>query len=100
MKTINLKEAYDILNECSGIIIEDSVILYPQLGDLDGDDENEFLFLFWDDDGAEYNMKFCEGDNREITISSSSMFLYDRDCETPEGVTQLTILQPKNLETS
>lgn len=98
MKTIKLKEAYDILNECSGVIIEDSVILYPQLADLDGDDENEFLFLFWDDDGAEYNMKFCEGDNREITISGSSMFLYDTDCEKPEGVTQISILEPKNLE--
>lgn len=98
MKTIKLKEAYDILNECAGVIIDDSVILYPQLEGLDGDAENEFLFLFWDDDGAEYNMKFCEGDNREVTVVGSSMFLYDRDCETPEDVIQLTILQPKNLE--
>jgi hypothetical protein len=98
MKTITLKEAYNILQDASAIIIDGSVLVYPALSDLEDDDTNEFLYIQWDDEGEGYNLKFCEGDNQEVRIVGSSMFLYDTDANGEEDHTQLTILITKELE--
>jgi hypothetical protein len=65
---------------------------------IEGSDENEFLFFRWDDGGLEYTLKFCEGDNQEVKLVGSSMFLYDTDADGKEDYTQLTILITKELE--
>jgi len=98
MKTITLKEAYQILEDASAVIIDDSVLVYPALSDLEDDDTNEFLYIQWDDEGEGYNLKFMEGDNQEVKIVGSSMFLYDTDAEGEEYHTQITILTTKNIE--
>jgi hypothetical protein len=98
MKNITLKEAYQILEDASAVIIDNDVVLYPSLSDLEEDDTNEFLFFRWDDGGLEYTLTFEEGDNQEVKIVGSSMFLYDTDADGEEDHTQITILITKELE--
>ena len=76
MKIITLKEAYNILQDASAVIIDDNVLVYPALDMIEGSDENEFLYLSWDDEGLGYEVKFCEGDNQEVEVAGSSLFLY------------------------
>lgn len=98
MKIIALKEAYNLLENASAIIIDDSILVYPALSDLQDDDTNEFLYLGWEDEGRGYNMKFYEGDNQVVKVSGSSIFLLDMDAEGDNDHTQITILTTKELE--
>jgi hypothetical protein len=98
MKTITLKEAYQILEDASAVIINDSIVLYPAFSGLEDSDENEFMYFKWDDEGLEYSLTFNEGDNQEVKISGSSMFLYDIDANDDDDHTQITILTAKELE--
>ena len=99
MKTITLEEAYKILQDASAIIIDDSVLVYPALSDLEFSDENEFLYITWtDDEGQEYDLHFAEGDNQQVKVSGSSIFLLDTDAEAEEDAIQITILTTKELE--
>lgn len=98
MKNIPIEDAYKILEDASAIIINDSVLVYPNLSDIDFSDENEFMYLSWDEEGLEYNLKFNEGDNQMVKIVGSSMFLYDTDANGEEDHTQITILTTKELE--
>ena len=95
MKTITLDEAHQILEECSAVVIDDGVLVYPRLSDLEHSYLNEFLYLGWDDDqGLSYSIKFEEGENLSVKVSGSSMFLVD----TKGDECQITILEPKQLE--
>jgi len=98
MKNIPLEDAYKILEDASAIIINDSILVYPCLSDLEYSDENEFMYISWDEEGLEYNLNFCEGDNQMVKIVGSSMFLYDTDSNGEEDHTQITILTTKELE--
>jgi hypothetical protein len=96
MKTITLKEAFQILEDSSAVVINDHVLVYPALSDLQDDELNEFLYFAWDEEGLEYELHFNEGDNQEVKVSGSSMFLVDEDSDGED--TQITILTTKNLE--
>lgn len=98
MKTITLKEAFQILEDASAVIIDDSVLVYPALSDLEDDELNEFLYFEWEDEGLEYNLKFNEGDNQEVKVIGSSMFLYDTDTMNEDDHTRITILTLKQLD--
>jgi len=98
MKTITLKEAYQILEDANAVIIDDHVVLYPSLQELEDDDTNEFLFFRWDDGGLDYTLTFKEGDNQEVKVVGSSMFLHDTDSEGEDDHIQITILTTKELE--
>jgi hypothetical protein len=95
---IPLQKAFQILQDASAVIINDQIVVYPCLADLDGDDTNEFLSITWDEGGLEYSLKFNEGDNQEVGVFGSSMFLYDTDTMDEDDHTQITILVPQNLE--
>lgn len=95
MKTIILQQAYSILKNCAGVITEDHIITYPILSDLTGEDNNQWLYLSWDEDGLEYSRTFLEKENNNVKIAGSSMFLKDNEGEE----IQLTILTVQNLET-
>ena len=96
MKTITLKEAHQILKQSSAVIIDNGIVLFSHVSDLVDDDLNEFLQYEWrDDEGLEYNLVFCEGDNQEVKVSGSFMYLIDTDNGVEE--TQLTILTTKQL---
>jgi hypothetical protein len=95
MKNITLKEAYQILEDASAIIIDDSVLVYPSLSELKEDDTNEFMYLSWDYEGEGYSARFEERRNQEVEVVGSSMFLYaNGDIDH----TQITILTTKELE--
>lgn len=94
MSKIPLQEAVEILKDCSAVIIDDYVLVYPSVNDLEQSDENEFMLLSYTEDGLEYYYKFYEGENQMVEVVGSNMFLVDGDKET----IQLTILVPKNLE--
>ena len=99
MKTIPLQDAHKILQDASAIIVDDGVLVYPTLSDLEFSDENEFLYIGWsDEDGQEYDLHFAEGDNKEVKVSGSSMFLLDTDAEDDTDAIQITILTTKELE--
>jgi len=98
MKKITLKEAYAILENASAVIIDDNALVYPSLWELDGDPENQFLYLSWENEGHDYSLKFCEGDNTEVAVVGSSLFLYDTDADDETCHTQITILVPQTLE--
>ena len=44
-----------------------------------------------------YNI-LAEGDNQEVKVSGTSIFLLDIDAEAEEDATQITILTTKELE--
>lgn len=95
MKIITLKEAFEILENCSAIIIDDDVLIYPGLyEELTGEDDNEFMYLSWESEGMEYGIKFNEGLNKAVKVIGSFLFLIDTEGEER----QITILEPKNLE--
>ena len=99
MKSIPIEEAYKILEDASAIILDDGVLVYPALSDLEFSDENEFLYITWtDDEGQEYDLHFAEGDNQQVKVSGSSIFLLDTDAEAEEDAIQITILTTKELE--
>jgi hypothetical protein len=95
MKTITLKEAYQILEDASAIIIDDGVLAFPSLLDLKKDDTNEFMYISWDYDGCDYSARFEEWRNQEVEVVGSSMFLY---ANGDTDHTQITILTTKELE--
>lgn len=97
MKTITLKEAFEILENCSAVVTEEHTVIYPGLADLTGEDENEWLNISWTEDGQDFVMIFNEQDNREVKVQGSSLFLVDNECADGEEI-QLTILCPQNLE--
>jgi hypothetical protein len=96
MKTITLHQAHILLQNASGILISDTPDpLLPCYAELDGNDDNEFLYITWqNDDGEQYYLKFNEGMNTNIAISGSSMFLIDNEGDE----VQITLLIPQILE--
>ncbi len=90
---ISLEKAFDILENCSAVII-DNVVTYPRLSDLDGDPQSVFLCFDWNSEGLEYAVNFNEGQNKEVNVYGSFMFLIDEAGDEK----QLTVLEPKNLE--
>ena len=99
MKIITLTQAYHILEDASAVVVDDDTLVYPSLDMISGDEDNEFLYLQWESDGGRlFNLKFNEGDNQEVKIVGSSMFLYDTDANGEEDHTQITILTTKELE--
>lgn len=100
MKKISLEKAMELLQDSAGVMFvdEDENSIYPVLdfADLNGEDENEFIFASWNKPGhtEDYVAKFVEENNREVEIDGSNMFLEDSEGD----VMQFTVLQPKNLE--
>jgi hypothetical protein len=95
---IPLQKAFEILQDASAVIINDQIVVYPSLSELEDDELNEFLSFSWNEGGLEYILKFNEGDNQEVSVIGSSMFLYDTDTMDEDDHTQITILVPQNLE--
>lgn len=98
MKTISLKEAYEILERFTTAVVIDSVLVYPRLSELKDSEDNEFIYLSWEAEGLEYSLKFSEGKNQSVKVSGSSMFLRDDDAETDADQTKLTILDATPIE--
>jgi len=74
MKKITLKEAVELLYECSAVITEDYTVTYPSVFE----DEEVFLIVQWDDeDGQTFSYNFNKADNQEVEVELSNMYLTD-----------------------
>ena len=91
---ITPREAYIILENCSVVVIDDDILVYPSISEFLEADSNTFLELAWDNEGREFNLTFEKSNNCEVDIIGSSMFLINTEGET----IQLTILNPTNIE--
>ena len=78
-RTIPLKRAFDILLESTAVVINGNALMYPSLDQLTGEDENEFLYVSWEDDGLEYTARFVEENNREVLVENGTLVLKDSD---------------------
>jgi hypothetical protein len=92
-KEITLKEAYSILENAAGVIVDDNVLIYPSINELANEPDNEFLYLSWNEDGEDFEVNFLEKDNEKVVVSGCSIFLVDSDGEE----NQITILAPLQL---
>jgi hypothetical protein len=90
---IPLKDAYRILENCSGIVINGAVT-YPALYELTGEDDNQFLYFSWDEGYSEMSQTFEEAHNGEVDITESYMTLYDMEGDP----TTIQILIPQDLQ--
>lgn len=94
---IKLSKAFDLLSACAAVIIEsDSAkpVIYPSIGHLEGEGENEFLYLGWEVGGLEFSANFIEENNQEVEINNSYMLLKDEEGEKVE----LKLLFPTQLQ--
>jgi hypothetical protein len=89
-KTIPLKEAHDILSDCSAVILDGNALMYPYTADLEDDPTNEFLYLSWTEEGLSYYVKFVEENNQNVVIEGAFMTLTDDEGDK----SILTILNP------
>lgn len=89
-KNITLQEAYDLIENAIAVRIDNDGLCYPSLWELDGNPENEWLYLSWgDSDYNEFAIKFIEED-QEIYFDGSTIYMKDGDGDDCE----LTLLVP------
>jgi hypothetical protein len=88
--TITLQEAFAVLSDCAAVAVaDDGSLAYPQLHELDGEDDNEFAYFAWNSHGLGYEVKFAEGENREVQVLGNEMTLVDTE-GVPESFRILT----------
>lgn len=88
---ITLDRAFDLLNGCAAVIIDQDFLVYPSMADLTGEDDNQFMNL--SPSGFNLSYYFEEEGNREVVIDNSTMILYDNDGDKFE----LKLLFPTQL---
>ena len=94
MKSIPLKDAFEFLTETTAVYDTCTAeLMFPDVYDITGEPDNEFMYLSLDESRMVETIHFCEKRNEEVKVSGSSMFLYD-NCGTCR---ELTILVCKQL---
>jgi hypothetical protein len=82
MKPITLDDAYDLLMQCNAVMLEDK-ILEPVLMGIEYDDNNEFLYLFWEEEHKNGDLfvevVFYEGDNQKAELNGSTLTLVNSE---------------------
>jgi hypothetical protein len=97
MKTIGLKQAYNRLQESAAVIVDNDALVYPSLGGIENNPENEFLYLSWEVEGQEYRVKCIEKNNQTVKVSDEGAVMLLEDDEGDK--LELTLLQPANYST-
>lgn len=95
MQTIPLKEACELLENASAVIVpteSNRLLIYPGVN-YQGDGDNAFLQLSWDYEGQDYRVDCFEGHNETVEAEGSSLFFADEDGETLE----LILLEPMKI---
>jgi hypothetical protein len=91
MKTIPLKDAHELIENAAAVIVNRDALMYASTDELNGDADNEFLFVSWtDSDGLEFRIKACEGENQNVKVTDQGdLILVDDEGEEFE----LTLLK-------
>jgi hypothetical protein len=83
-KEISIQDAYHILRQCIGVMLEDRFI-EPSIFDIEGDYSNEWLSLQWEEEYRgeilDVVVAFTEGDNQKVLLEGSEMTLVNSDGE-------------------
>jgi len=93
---ITLQKAIDLIQASAAVIIKsDSAqpVIYAGIDDLMGENDNQFMNLYWKVGGCEYSMTFVEENNSEISIDGGIMKLEDDEGDLVE----LQLLFPVQL---
>jgi hypothetical protein len=94
MKSISLQRAYDLVEEAAAVIVNHDGLTYPQLEDLIGDPDNEWLYLRWaDNDWNTFSVVFNESANPRINMDGN-LVMTDHEGED----TILSLLRRIELE--
>lgn len=91
---INLKQAFDLLEYCDAIILNDDVLIYPATDTITGEPENEFLYLSYTQNDLIYSLYFIEENNQEIEFSGSTMYLEDNEGDS----VRITLLSELDIQ--
>ena len=94
---ITLSEAVSILQNSSGVMMDDYVLVDPRIEELNGEHCSEFMYLCWGISGGCF-LTFYEGDNREVEVIDSSMYMYSSAYTKGDDPTKLTPLTPMIME--
>ena len=81
MSVITLGKAWDLLNDCVAVVVNDEHLSFTSLDLLKGEDDNQFLFVGWECDKVKFNTKFLEKDNQEVRVVDFYMYLIDFEGE-------------------
>jgi hypothetical protein len=92
MKTIGLKQAYNRLVDSAAVIVDNDALVYPSLGGIENDPENQFLYLSWEVEGQEYSVKCIEQNNQTVKVTDDGSLMLLEDMEGDR--VQLTLLHP------
>ena len=95
MKTLSLAHVFNVLSRAAAVRV-DGQLASMSFAPLEGQPDNEFLRLAWDDadEGVEFVAKFTEGENATVRVSGSDLHLVDS--EGDDAV--ITVLMPADLE--
>lgn len=87
MKEITLYDAYNILQQCSAVVI-DGKLVEPSLLGYEESSENEFMCLTWGEDYENEDfiieVAFTEGDNETVCVDGCKMYLTSTEGEEEE----------------
>ena len=93
MKSIDLETAYDFLLQSPAILLEGRPLELGYLG-LNGEPDNEFLHIRWEECDLVFDLTFKEDDNKKVEISGHMMTLVNSDGEQEE----IELLREFNIE--
>ena len=83
-REISIQDAYHILRQCIGVMIEDRFV-EPSIFDIEDDYSSEWLTLQWEEEYRgeilDVVVAFTEGDNQKVLLEGSEMTLVNTDGE-------------------
>ena len=94
MSSMDLEDALDVLDNCSALILDDDILMYPKIiKDLKNGDNQKIFCLQWTEGEDAFEIVFVEEDNQSVGYSGSTMFLIDDN----DQEVHLTILTEKAI---
>lgn len=98
-REISIQDAYHILRQCIGVMLEDRFI-EPSIFDIEDDYSSEWLSLQWEEEYRgeilDVVVAFTEGDNQKVLLEGSEMTLVSTDGEE-ETITLIREWIPTNF---
>ena len=94
MSSMELEDALDVLENCSALILDDDILMYPRIiKDLKNEDNQKIFCLQWTEGEDTFEIVFVEEDNQSVGYSGSTMFLIDDN----DQEVHLTLLTEKPI---
>jgi len=99
MKVLTLEQAHKFLKKAGAVYVNQDILVSPIVDELRGDTENNFMHLEWGDDIDGYTtLSFNEGDNKQVAVAGTTMFLYHSEAENEYDNVQISIMSLQQLE--